>query len=86
MRTEIKLDTGSYIKVETVTYHVPCLQACVINGNVRTVTDIKCSLELECEANGNPLHIHIGDLGSAEELYEQLGAFIETHRAKNPAV
>ena len=82
MRTEIKLDTGSYIKVDTVTYHVPYLQACIGSGLNRTATQIECCLDLECLDDGSPLHLYISDLCFAEELYEKLGEFIQSAKAK----
>jgi hypothetical protein len=69
--------TGSYIKLDTLTYHIPFLQVCIASGLDRTTTPIECCLDLECDANGCPLHLYVSDLGCAEDLYERLGEFVQ---------
>ena len=52
-----------------------------IEDAIAYAIEIECTLYLECDATRNPLAIIIPDLGEAESLYKQLGAFIENARS-----
>jgi hypothetical protein len=69
------------IRLDSLNYHIPVLQACDAIGFDRTAIEIECNLYLECDATRNPLAIVIPDLGEAEYLYKQLGEFIENARS-----
>jgi hypothetical protein len=71
------------IRLDSLTYHIPVLQACDAIGFDRTAIEIECNLYLECDASRNPVAILIPDLGEAESLYKQLGEFIENARSSN---
>ena len=69
------------IRLDSLTYHIPVLQACDAIGFDRSAIEIECTLYLECDATRNPLAIIIPDLGEAESLHKQLGEFIENARS-----
>jgi hypothetical protein len=68
------------IRLDSLTYHVPVLQAIAFDRNE---IEVECTLHLECAADGSPLAIIIPNLVDAEYLYKQLGEFIENARSSN---